>query len=278
MRNSVASSHARPVNCRPTGSRSPVSPHGTLIAGSPASGALTVNTSARYICSGSSVVRRAETPASGSSASRRRRRPERALEIAANQRPHLLGLQVIRVVVAGAEDVGAEHDAAFHLGAESGAARPVVHVAERRRVGRADAVADAVVACEVGARFGGADEVVHRNRVRAVRQLDRAHDRAQPLQRRPDSRRSGARTSSSRPSSSRCRGTPTRRPPAPPETRLPKTRHVPDRGCRVAARSDPLITSSVNAASATERRAGRSDRATRQRRSGRSARRVRTSA
>src|SRR5439155_19355654 len=48
-RRSVASSNRRPVICKPSGSRSAVKPHGTLIAGSTARFALTVNTSARYI-------------------------------------------------------------------------------------------------------------------------------------------------------------------------------------------------------------------------------------
>src|SRR6185503_967091 len=52
-RRSVAASNRRPVSRRPIGSRSAVKPHGTLTAGSPARLALTVNTSARYICSGS---------------------------------------------------------------------------------------------------------------------------------------------------------------------------------------------------------------------------------
>src|SRR5581483_4346632 len=65
MRSSIGSSKRRPVSCSPIGNPpSPadvgcgfgaVKPHGTLIAGRPARFALTVKTSARYICTGSAV-------------------------------------------------------------------------------------------------------------------------------------------------------------------------------------------------------------------------------
>ena len=55
---------------------------------------------------------------------------ERVLVVAADERAHLLRLQIVRVVVAGAEHVGAEHDAALHLGAEALRARPPVHRAQ----------------------------------------------------------------------------------------------------------------------------------------------------
>ena len=53
IRNIALSSNSRPVSCIPTGKPAAVNPHGTLIAGRPARLALTVNTSARYIWSGS---------------------------------------------------------------------------------------------------------------------------------------------------------------------------------------------------------------------------------
>src|SRR5919197_5827090 len=55
MRRSDASSNRRPVSCSPIGSRPALKPHGTLMAGRPVRFALTVNTSARYICKGSST-------------------------------------------------------------------------------------------------------------------------------------------------------------------------------------------------------------------------------
>ena len=99
-------------------------------------------------------------------------RLERDLVVAADERAHLLGLQVVRVVVARAEHVGAEQDPALDLGPEPGVARAIVHVAERRRIGRAIAIPHPVVAREVGARLGRRDEVVDRDGVRAVGQRD----------------------------------------------------------------------------------------------------------
>ena len=52
---------------------------------------------------------------------------ERAVEVPPDQRAALLRPQVERVVVAGAERVGAEHDPPLHLGAEPLVARPLVH-------------------------------------------------------------------------------------------------------------------------------------------------------
>ena len=47
------SENCGPMSCSPTGSPSGVKPHGTLIPGSPASGAPRVKTSARYMDIGS---------------------------------------------------------------------------------------------------------------------------------------------------------------------------------------------------------------------------------
>src|SRR6202040_2570931 len=54
-RNTVSSSKARPMICKPSGSPSPESPTGTAIAGTPARLAGTVKTSFKYIAIGSSV-------------------------------------------------------------------------------------------------------------------------------------------------------------------------------------------------------------------------------
>ena len=48
---------------------------------------------------------------------------EGPLEVAQDERAHPLGLAVVGVVVAGGERIGAEHDAALHLGAEARSAR-----------------------------------------------------------------------------------------------------------------------------------------------------------
>ena len=87
-----------------------------------------MNTSSRYICSGSSVRSPSLNAGRGvvgiaiaSTVC------ERVLEVAANQRADLLRLQIIGVVVAGAQHVGAQHDAPFHLVAELLVARPLIH-------------------------------------------------------------------------------------------------------------------------------------------------------
>src|SRR5919205_105232 len=65
-------------------------------------------------------------------------------EVALDERAHLLRLEVVGVVVAGGEDVGAEHDAPLDLRPEALLARAAVHLAQVLRVFRAEAVAHAV--------------------------------------------------------------------------------------------------------------------------------------
>ena len=112
---------------------------------------------------------------------RRRRRHqdveagERLLVVADDQRADLLGLAVVRLVVAGGQRVRAEHDATLHLGPEPRASRPHHHL---DHVGvltaGAGSVADAVVPSEVGRRLARRDQVVRGERVVRVRQLDLA--------------------------------------------------------------------------------------------------------
>ncbi len=80
--------------------------------------------------------------------------------LALDDGPHLLGLAVEGVVVAGRQGVGAEHDAALHLVAEALVAGLLHQLDERRRSRRAVAVADTVVAGQVRGRLGRGDEVV----------------------------------------------------------------------------------------------------------------------
>ena len=91
---------------------------------------VTVNTSLRYISTGSArpfspTPNAADGVAGVSIASMPLR--EAVLEIALDQRPHLLRAQVIGVVIAGGKHVGADHDAPAHLLAEAGGARVLVH-------------------------------------------------------------------------------------------------------------------------------------------------------
>ena len=79
-----------------------------------------VNTSDRYICNGSSVcspsLNAVVGVVGGATASTR---SNARVEVLPDQRAHLLRLHVVGVVVPGAEDEGADHDPALHLGAEA---------------------------------------------------------------------------------------------------------------------------------------------------------------
>ena len=160
--------------CRPTGSPSD-SPHGTEIAGVPASDAGSVQRSLTYIAIGS-----ADPLADPERHERRRRRHqhvgllERGGEVARDQRAHLLRLAVVRLVVAGRQRVGADHDAPLHLGAEAGLAGERHDVLERVRAVVADpqAVAHRVEAGEVGRALARRDQVVGGERVLEVRAAD----------------------------------------------------------------------------------------------------------
>src|SRR5690606_17934070 len=86
-------------------------------------------------------------------------------------RTHLLRPDVVGVVVAGGEHVGADHHAALHLAAEALGPGELVHVGDVL-AGNPEAVFHAVVAGEVRRSLGGRDNVVGRQRVFRVRQRD----------------------------------------------------------------------------------------------------------
>ena len=144
-----------------------------------------VQASDRYIETGSAM----RAP-NGNATVGRRRRDEgveallpQPVEVALDQRADLLRLEVERVVVAGRQRVGAEHDPALDL-------RPEALAAGREVVGEvvvatADAVAepDAVVAGEVGRRLGRRDDVVRGEAVVGVREADLLDGRAGRLER-----------------------------------------------------------------------------------------------
>ena len=96
---------------------------------------------------------------------------EGGLEVLAHQRADLLGLEVIGVVIAGREHVGADHDAPAHLRAEARRAGVAVHVGDVA-ARHPQAVADAVVAGEVGRGFRRRHDVIGGQRVFRVRQRD----------------------------------------------------------------------------------------------------------
>ncbi len=80
-----------------------------------------VQASWRYIATGSSILspkRKATFGLVGATIASKPGRPDR-VEVGLDERPHLLGLEVVGVVVAGREGVRAEHDPALDLGAEA---------------------------------------------------------------------------------------------------------------------------------------------------------------
>ena len=113
---------------------------------------------------------------------RRRRRDQdvdlrvRRLEVAPDQRAHLLRLSVVGVVVAGRQRVGAEHDAPLDLGAEPCGPRHGHHLLDAvlAVVAGTQAVAHAVEARQVARALARRDQVVRRQRVleRRARHLD----------------------------------------------------------------------------------------------------------
>src|SRR3984957_15856712 len=91
------------------------------------------------------------------------------LEVAANQRPDFLTLQIVGVVVAGRERETTEHDAALDLGAETLRARFFIQL-DIVLGGYSQTEADAVVTREIRRGFGGRDQVVGGDCIRGVRQ------------------------------------------------------------------------------------------------------------
>ena len=81
-------------------------------------------------------------------------------------------LQVVGVVVAVREHVGADHDAALDLGPEALRAGLAVHVVQVAVLGCAVAELDAVEAAQVGRGLGRRDDVVHRDGQLGARQAD----------------------------------------------------------------------------------------------------------
>ena len=114
--------------------------------------------------------------------------PEGGLEIPGDARPDLLGLQVIGVVIAGRQHIGADHDAARDLGPEALRAGRLVHPGQAAAVRRdAQAIAHPVIAGEIGGGLGRGDNIVSRQRIFGHRQADvlnlgpRAFKPADPL-------------------------------------------------------------------------------------------------
>ena len=110
---------------------------------------------------------------------RRRRRHENVSllecrsKVPLNKRAHLLSTAVVSVVVASAERIRAEDDAALDLGAEAGLAGRCHHVFDGTAIlGRyAEAKADRVELSEVARCLGREDEVVRLDGILKVRSI-----------------------------------------------------------------------------------------------------------
>ena len=105
----------------PTAVRLPARvPTGNDMPGMPARFAGIVVTSLRYIASGSSSFSPSLNAVVGPRGHEHVDLRERGVEVALDERAHLLRRAVVGVVVAGRQRVGAEDDAAFDLVAEAG--------------------------------------------------------------------------------------------------------------------------------------------------------------
>ena len=91
-------------------------------------------------------------------------------------------LQIVRIVVAGREHVGTDHDSTLDLVAEPFAAAALVQVLDIDRMRRSVTEAHAVVAREVRRRLGRSDHVVRRDGKRAVRERYIQERRTEPLE------------------------------------------------------------------------------------------------
>ena len=93
-------------------------------------------------------------------------------KILAQERAHLLRLQVISIVVTGGQDVCAEHDAALDLRPKPFFASPLVHVTQPWRPFSSKPVTNPIVSREIRRCFGRGDNVIDGNRVLRMRQIN----------------------------------------------------------------------------------------------------------
>ena len=183
---SCASSKCAAISCPPTGNPS-TRPIGCDMAGMPARLAVAVKMSLRYISYGSDTAPSVNAVVGVVGVKQHVHADAKTCaKSSRDQGAHRLRAFVVRVVVAGAQHIRAQQDAARDFGAEAAGARGLVHAAQP--VARAThAVPHAIEAREIARRLGRRDDVVHRNRQVRVRQRYVAHfgaARAQSLERR----------------------------------------------------------------------------------------------
>ena len=185
----TSSPSAGAITWNPIGRPPSSSPIGSEIPGSPARLLGMVQTSEKYMVSGSSVFSRFERRSSDWSATRAHRPVVGRSEVAADQGADLLRLTVEGVVVAGAQRIGAEQDPPGDLGPKSGRSAPGHHLLRGVSVDP-QAVADTVEAGEVGRALGRRNEVVGREGVLERRERD-LHDLSARIGQRVDRHRPG---------------------------------------------------------------------------------------
>ena len=104
------------------------------------------------------------------------------VEIARQQCADFLRLQVVGIVIACAQRVGAEHDAPFYFRSESIVAAAPVHIRKRAGVAGAVAIAYAIKSRQVGGSFGSRNDVIRGDCVFGVRQRNRNNLASQAAQ------------------------------------------------------------------------------------------------
>src|SRR5215471_293327 len=85
---------------------------------------------------------------------------EGLFKVASQQSADSLGFQVIGIVVAGAERISSEHDAALYLGAKTFITAPAIHLGKRFRMRRAVSVTDAVITSKIGRCLGSGNHII----------------------------------------------------------------------------------------------------------------------
>ncbi len=104
---------------------------------------------------------------------------EGAVEVLRDQRPYLLGLLIIGIIVAGRQRVGANHNAPFDLPAKAVLSCFLQGLPYIIGIPVGVAIFNAVVAGEVSAGLGRSNDIVGCDTVPGVRQRNIAHLRAQ---------------------------------------------------------------------------------------------------
>ena len=149
------------------------SPAGTEMPGKPARLSGTVNTSLDTSRRDRPSSHRVRTPAHGViGASSTSQRLNASVKSRAIRLRTLLRPQIVGVVIAGRQHIGADHDAAADFAAEAFGAATLVKIEQIVRALGTVAVAHAVVAREIGRGFRRRHDIIGRERIFSVRQAD----------------------------------------------------------------------------------------------------------